>query len=76
MANGIDVQTLKPKSRRIDINTTDFPPLSHPQIITAPTVGMTPTSGDYYGANGYQMGIDIYGKNIAVKDGIHQILQQ
>ena len=58
-----------PSQEGIDINTTDFPPLSHPQVITAPTVGMTPASGDYYGANGYQTGIDIYGENISVKDG-------
>ena len=37
-----------PSQEGIDINTTDFPPLSHPQVITAPTVGMTPASGDYY----------------------------
>ena len=41
----------------IDIDTEDFPPYAGISYVQAPTEN--PNSGQLYGANGYQMGIDV-----------------
>ena len=56
-----------PSGNGIDIDPTDFPPFSHPETIIAPTENPLPQ--DYYGANGYQKGIDVQGYNYTVEDG-------
>jgi hypothetical protein len=44
-----------------------FPPYQSPSFISAPVTN--PTSGDYYGANGYQTGINVGGANLYFEDG-------
>ena len=51
----------------LDIETNEFPPYAVPTMISAPLVN--PTPGDYFGANGYQMGIDIASTNYAMEGG-------
>jgi hypothetical protein len=51
----------------LDIDPTEFEPYSTPISIQAPH--NNPTTGDLYGANGYQMGIDIGGENDYVIEG-------
>jgi hypothetical protein len=48
----------------VDTDTWDL--FKSPTLISAPTI--TPEAGDYYGANGYQRGIDVSGMNL-YRDG-------
>lgn len=49
------------------VSDDSYPPYNSSSIISAPT--SDPLPGDYYGANGYQTGININGENIYVEGG-------
>ena len=51
----------------LDIDADEFPPLAEVSFVTAPT--SNPSEGDYFGANGYQMGVDVGSGNQYIKGG-------
>jgi hypothetical protein len=49
------------------MDTDEWTMYTSPSLITAPSTD--PEPGDYYGANGYQRGIDVAGSNLYMDDG-------
>ncbi len=49
------------------MDTDEWDMYNSPALITAPT--SDPEEGDYYGANGYQRGIDVAGSNLYMDEG-------
>ena len=49
------------------VDSGTYPPYAPVSTITAPTT--SPTSGDLYGANGYQLGIDVGSDNVYMFGG-------
>jgi hypothetical protein len=52
----------------LDVSATDYPPYAGTSTITAPT--SNPSTGDRFGANGYQSGIDIGSDNYYMSGGL------
>lgn len=52
----------------LDVDTTSYPPYVAASTITAPTTN--PAEGDLYGANGYQLGIDVGSDNFYTSGGL------
>lgn len=48
------------------VDSGEWPPFADATTLTAST---TPVAGEYYGANGYQMGINLHGRNMFVEGG-------
>ncbi len=55
------------KSKEALVDADSYPPFAGAEFISAATEN--PTSGDLYGANGYQQGIQLPGENVTIEGG-------
>ena len=68
LASCIDEFVIYSGTGGLDVDTTSYPPYVAASTITAPTTN--PAEGDLYGANGYQLGIDVGSDNVYMSGGL------